>query len=151
MTGNTALADVPQVLLSSRFEATESGVRNQITKVSVLLDSAVVDPDRFNDMLMVIGEVLNNIVEHGCANVETAEIGLTVLQSRCNLLVETEDQGPPLPPSLLQKRDPPSIDVPIPDLPEGGFGWFMIHTLVDNMTYERRDGRNLLSFSFELE
>ena len=34
----------------------------------------------------------------------------------------------------------------IQDMPEGGFGWFMIHTLADSINYERIDDENRFTF-----
>ncbi|WP_348540063.1 hypothetical protein [Ruegeria sp. HKCCE4148] len=33
-------------------------------------------------------------------------------------------------------------------MPEGGFGWFLIHQLTSDIQYERRDGCNRLSLRF---
>ena len=37
------------------------------------------------------------------------------------------------------------------DLPEGGFGWFLIRSLTENLTYRRIDARNHLSFQLIIE
>lgn len=36
-------------------------------------------------------------------------------------------------------------------LPEGGFGWFLIRTLAQDLDYRRIAGRNLLSFQLPCE
>jgi serine/threonine-protein kinase RsbW len=34
------------------------------------------------------------------------------------------------------------------DLPEGGFGWFMIHSLCKEISFEREHNRNCLTMTF---
>lgn len=154
MNTSTALARdalPPDILMSASFDATEADVRAQMVTVEQRLDASTIDPNRYNDMLLVLQEVLNNIVEHACKGTEDVPIDLSVLLTPHSLQVETRDGGAPLPPSLLSGGAPPEVDVPVDDLPEGGFGWFIIHSLVDDMMYERHDGRNVLSFTFELD
>ena len=38
----------------------------------------------------------------------------------------------------------PDLGVEVQDMPEGGFGWFLIRSLVDEMTYERCNTGNCL-------
>jgi len=139
-------------IFAARFPATDAAVRSHLEALESRLRQSRVSSDRCNDLQIVLGEVLNNIVEHSIAGADDAGaddgcIELAIRHDHGRLLVETRDAGRPLPPSLLTGADAPAIDTDLDDMPEGGFGWFIIHTLVDDMMYERDDGRNLLSFS----
>ena len=37
------------------------------------------------------------------------------------------------------------------DLPEGGFGWFLIRSLTRDLTYLREDGYNMLCFCVDVD
>lgn len=93
---------------------------------------------------IVLAEVLNNIVEHAYASYG-GEIEITLNRAASALECRVVDSGVPLPdgilpPGLLKPLDPEA------ELPEGGFGWFLIRTLSRDLEY-LRDGRfNRLSF-----
>ena len=136
-----------EVLFSETFPATAEAVRGQLTCLQARVGGRDVDADAGSDMLIVLGEVLNNIVEHATAGRDDGRISVTVRDDGARLSVETADDGRPLPPTLLTCGAGPLVDGSTDDLPEGGFGWFMIHSLARDMMYERREGLNLLSFS----
>ena len=54
------------------------------------------------------------------------------------------DGGPP-------KGHPAELGVDMQDLPEGGFGWFLIRTLTTDLRYRREAGRNRLSFQMGID
>ena len=127
---------------------TEMEVRRTIHDLDVQFKSLGLAGTVTSDAIIVLGEVLNNIVEHALADLPAACIRLDIFRAEAGLLVETVDMGRPLPPNLLSCPSLPDAGGPIDDLPEGGFGWFMIHALAKDMMYEREDGANRLSFSF---
>lgn len=93
---------------------------------------------------IVLGEVLNNIVEHGRIP-EAAVIEVLARRTPEGILCRVEDPGQPMPGGRLP---PGLLDLPhrMEDLPEGGFGWFLIRQLCRNLDYRRANGRNALSF-----
>lgn len=96
---------------------------------------------------IVLAEALNNIVEHAYARYRgDIEISLRLVASE--LFCRIVDTGLPMPRGVL----PPGILSPIDpeaELPEGGFGWFLIRALSRDLEY-RRDGQaNLLSFRLD--
>ena len=93
---------------------------------------------------IVLAEVMNNIVEHAYA-VTTGEICLTLRRSAAGIFCELTDCGAPMPgltPPAGKFQELGNID----DLPEGGFGWFLIRSLVEGLSYRRENGENHLSF-----
>ncbi len=97
---------------------------------------------------IVIAEALNNIVEHAYASGE-GEIELSLKRSGGKLSVLITDQGHPMPGDAL-----PEGRLPDPDpanLPEGGFGWFLIRSLSQDLRYCRSDGRNHLFFRLDAD
>ena len=57
------------------------------------------------------------------------------------------DQGVPYDP--LKKEDP-DLDVEVEDRSVGGFGIFMVKNSMDEVTYEYRDGQNILTIRKDL-
>lgn len=93
---------------------------------------------------IVLAEVLNNIVEHAYAS-SGGEIEVTIRLMPGDLHCRVVDKGVPMPGGL----PPPGVAPTITsgeDLAEGGFGWFMIRSLSQDLSYQRCDGRNLLHF-----
>jgi serine/threonine-protein kinase RsbW len=97
---------------------------------------------------IVIAEALNNIVEHAYASGE-GEIELSLRRAEGKLSVLISDRGHPMPDGTLPEGRLPDRDPD--DLPEGGFGWFLIRRLSQDLRYCRADGRNQLFFRLDAE
>lgn len=93
---------------------------------------------------IVLAEVLNNIVEHAYA-LSWGPIDVTLDYQYPTLSFEVVDAGLPMPSDRLPSGDPISINVQ-DDLPEGGYGWFLIRSLTRGLVYHRRSNRNTLAF-----
>ena len=97
---------------------------------------------------MVLAEVLNNVVEHAYAG-GSGEIEVSVAVQAGSLVFTVADRGAELPRHALpagQLRDYALCR----ELPEGGFGWYLIRALAKDLDYRRQDNRNELSFRIEL-
>lgn len=118
--------------------------------LAVLFDTALlrnlVEDDR-STAEIVLAEALNNIVEHAYAH-HTGEIEITLLLHQNALICRIIDTGLPMPNGSLPQGHLAEFG-PSDDLPEGGFGWFLIRTLSRDLDYRRVDGRNHLSFRLE--
>lgn len=149
MNGVAAVSQPPLVeFFAAEFNASFENVRGTLIKVEQCLGESPLSAARSRDLIMVLGEVLNNIVEHAELASTSSKICLGIEQCGSSMMVSSRDNGRPLPLDVLEQRVPPAGDGSIESLPESGFGWFIIHSLVDNMTYEREEGENLLTFSF---
>lgn len=94
---------------------------------------------------IVLAEVLNNIVEHAYA-ADGGEIHVSLQPTPAGVFVAVRDQGRALPNQELPQGNPPVGD-PADGLPEGGFGWFLIRNLVQDLTYQRTGATNHLTFT----
>lgn len=92
---------------------------------------------------LVLAEALNNIVEHAYAT-DPGVIEVTLEPAPVGLSCLIVDQGRPMPGGQLPHGILPPADTEHP--PEGGFGWFLIRNLSQDLRYARTDGRNRLSF-----
>ncbi len=99
---------------------------------------------------LVLAEVLNNVVEHAYAR-GTGPIEITLTPTGRHLECEVCDQGLGMPQNALPKPAEIAVDGPIADLPEGGFGWALIHKLSDDIAYTRAGDTNRLTFRIPIE
>lgn len=98
---------------------------------------------------LVLAEILNNITEHAFADrdAETGSVSVSVRLDGPHLGVEVVDNGAAMPGGTPPPGHAPQIEgVAMEDLPEGGFGWNLIHRLTDELTYARENGENRLRF-----
>ncbi len=98
---------------------------------------------------LVLAEAMNNVVEHAYRD-GSGVIELRVANSADGLFCEVLDDGKGM--SGLPAGTGPELEPPPPtdDMPEGGFGWFLIRSLARDLHYAREDGRNRLTFRIEL-
>lgn len=93
---------------------------------------------------LVLAEALNNVVEHAYARYP-GQIEVEVQRDPDQLRFHIRDQGLPMPGATPPSgRLPEAVD--FDDLPEGGFGWFLIRSLAQDLAYRRDGERNHLSF-----
>jgi serine/threonine-protein kinase RsbW len=93
---------------------------------------------------IVLAEVFNNIVEHAYAE-RGGNITLRLGWQDGALLCQVSDTGAPMPGLCLPAGKFQPLD-DLADLPEGGFGWYLIRSLTEELSYRRSNGINRLSF-----
>ena len=101
-----------------------------------------------NVLNIVLDEALSNVINHGYA---AGVRGVIAVRLRCapgGVVVEVEDDGRPFDP--LQ-APPPDLTLPLAQRPIGGLGIHLIRNLMDEVSYVRRDGRNVLKMAKHLD
>jgi serine/threonine-protein kinase RsbW len=130
--------------LAFAFPATVDAVREGLARaLNAPCLADLTDEDRGTAELL-LAEALNNVVEHAYAR-WPGEIRLSVAPRAGGLAVCICDQGLPMPGASPPKGELPAIDT-FADLPEGGFGWFLIRSLSQQLTYQRHADCNELRF-----
>ncbi len=99
---------------------------------------------------LVLAEVLNNVVEHAYVR-GTGPIDIALTLKRRQIVCRVCDQGRRMPGDTLPEAAEIALDGPIKDLPEGGFGWALIHKLAEDIHYTRADQVNRLTFRIPIE
>ncbi len=92
---------------------------------------------------MAVDEWCTNIVEHGF-DYKGANHRIDI---QCHgkphyLAITVSDDSPPFNPTTLAEVDPSKL---LEERQPGGLGWFFIRKIMDEVHYEFRDGRNLLT------
>lgn len=126
------------------FSSTALAVRQGLVDILALPAFRAMDMAARNSAELALAEVLNNIVEHAYAGT-VGPITVTATAGKGHVMLEIVDKGRALPAERLPVGARPVID-PKAELPEGGFGWFLIRSLVENLAYRRQSGRNHMSF-----
>lgn len=130
-----------------RFVGRTGGIRLLVNEIASYLASVLAcRPDVCGDAELLIAEALNNIEEHGYAAESGMPVQVTVWVLENAIHVATRDFGVPMPGLTVPPMQRPDVDVDPDALPEGGFGWYMIHKLAPNPSYTRRGSTNLLFF-----
>ncbi len=107
--------------------------------------------DSVDTLRLCIAEALNNIVEHAYDGVEGKPIFADVRFKPDSYEVMLIDEGKPMPGGRLPSGQADHNMEDLDEFPEGGFGWMLIHTQMDAVEYERRDGCNVLRLEKSVE
>lgn len=130
------------ISLAGREDAVRSGLADAMAQLS----SLQLVPDDASTVELVLAEALNNIVEHALANARApSQIDIHGTHGPQGLELLIVDQGVPMPEGVAPSGLQPDVDVAIADMPEGGFGWFMIHALATRVHYARVEQANHLT------
>ena len=122
-----------------------ASVRATLIEVVAELRPLYADSDLCDVAQTVLGEALNNIVEHAYPGPShTGPIDIACAQLTDGLTVEICDKGHALPNERLPTGRLASVDVDLKEMPEGGFGWFLIQQLAKDVSYQRVDDQNRL-------
>ena len=134
--------DTVRFTLLSDPQAIRAGLKNLFS----LKLMGCLSQESLGTVQIVLAEALNNVVEHAYAEFAgKIEVWVTLRDSF--LFIRVLDDGLPMPGGVLPGGRLTCSD----DLPEGGFGWYMIRTLSHDLTYQRDGMRNLLSFCISVD
>lgn len=125
-------------------------IRKGLGEIRAILATARLSVEALDRVEIVLAEILNNIAEHAYPN---ADDGLIEIEGDIFgdvLVCRTVDWGRQMPGGVLPPCEEADLRVAVADLPEGGFGWFMIHTLTQDLRYARIDDKNELRFQVPL-
>jgi len=95
---------------------------------------------------LVLAEAVNNIVEHAYPTNPNGMIRLQITPMENGLLCALSDNGCPMPVGVMTKEHRASLNCDVENLPEGGFGLFLINGLTHGLSYTRKGDMNQLSF-----
>ena len=134
------------ILSRSAFRATFENVRLAIENAISTLEPLNLPDEEKSSVEIALAEALNNVVEHAYPDGTPGDVKLVLRHGRAGLLIEIRDNGRPMPNGRTPKGNHPTESHPGNDLPEGGFGWFLIRELARDLVYDRENGENFLIF-----
>jgi serine/threonine-protein kinase RsbW len=132
------------------FTADPAAVRDALASLLAMAPVLGLGADDRGTVELVLAEVLNNVAEHAYAGGSgPVEVDLQV--TAAGLSCRVADVGLAMPDGMLPTgRLPSAQPEALEDLPEGGFGWYLIRTLTADLTYARSAGQNRLTFVIPL-
>ena len=129
-------------------KATELGGRDLAIRLLDALTVECICENQKNSIGIAVTEGLNNIVEHALSGCSKKRIYVDLSLNSAQVFVLLQDEGRAMPGWQIPAGRPAYLPVARPDLPEGGFGWTVIHTLADRVDYSRINGVNRLKMWF---
>lgn len=104
------------------------------------------DIEETSTIQLVLAEIINNILEHAYPpNGPDGAVKITGICRQDGMHLRIRDTGLPMPDGELPLGGSQSLDVNLADLPEGGFGWFLIRDLARDLAYSRIGDENHLT------
>lgn len=89
---------------------------------------------------LAVCEACENIFEHGYGPDRQGEVRIHFEAQPGELVVRLRDDAPPFNPTSVEPRPPHAKDPSI-----GGLGLYIIHRVMDEIEYQRKGGRNMLT------
>ncbi len=142
---NSAAAE-PRLSVQYSFDATPIDVRASLKTLEGQLNACGLSRDSRSGILLALGEVLNNVVEHAYAGCGNGAIQLDLSVMNRSVSIQIKDFGIALPGGVVPDSAIPDMNVPLEDLPEGGFGWAILQQLASEICYYRLGDENILYF-----
>jgi serine/threonine-protein kinase RsbW len=136
--------------LTTGADTIEVSVRNDLKEVprtseilAAFWAAHGLPPEPEMDASLALEEILSNIIRHGCQPGRDYDIRVRISLRGDRYELEISDDAKPYNPLLLPE---PNLDLPIEQRKPGGLGVFLVRQLADDLRYEFKDGRNILTF-----
>lgn len=103
---------------------------------------------KLNHILLACEEVLVNIISYayqGSDEIGKMEVGCHELEDKRGLLITISDSGMPFNP--MEKLTPTDIGLAVEDRTIGGLGIHMVKKTMDELSFRRENGDNILSMT----
>lgn len=140
MTRTTLLPEFDISVVSGQL-----AVRDALRQLLDGLKPLNLDVEEAGTVELVMAEALNNIVEHAYPDGEdTGPIRISCAHARDGLHLTVVDSGRAMPDGRTPVGTAADLDVDLCDMPEGGFGWFLIKDLAKDVSYLRHNTENEL-------
>ncbi len=133
------MSEVSRLAIPARLEE----VRHACDFVVEAAEQAGLDERAVYHCQMAVDEALTNIIEHGFAyHDDGSEIEIACQAEPDRFVVTIADTSPAFNPLLHEAPDPSE---PLDSREPGGWGIYFIRKLMDDVSYERANDRNLLT------
>jgi anti-sigma regulatory factor (Ser/Thr protein kinase) len=100
---------------------------------------------RLDDAELCLDELVTNIIRYAWDDPAGREVAVRVERTAFELIVTLEDDGRPFDP---RQAAPPPIPQSLDEAVPGGRGLMLVKAICQRLDYERRDGKNRVTFGF---
>ncbi|MDY6845287.1 MAG: ATP-binding protein [Thermodesulfobacteriota bacterium] len=115
---------------------------------NAICSSIVDNKEEVYQMELCVVEAVNNCIEHAYKNKSGHEVEVIIELNLDNIIFKVCDTGENMEPGKVSEFSFNPDD--IASLPEGGMGLFLIHQIMDEVSYENIGKRNILTMTKEL-
>ena len=105
-------------------------------------------PAPLSQINLALEEALANVIMYAYPEGTQGDVTLSMKVEGNAIRMEISDKGVPFNPLQQQEVD---LDVPLEERKIGGLGIYLIKEIMDSVTYEYREGRNVLRLVFSTE
>ena len=131
--------------MKDRFELKIEGNLEKLAIIGDFIGDTMrsfgLDNHKIFDVQMAVDEACTNIIEYGYAN-ERGMIDIACQRRGDEIIVVIKDRGKPFDPTSVQ---PPDLNASLEERKTGGLGIYFMKTLMDEVKYEFKDGKNVLT------
>jgi len=123
----------------------------EISKLTLFIDELGeelgLSPELVFNLNLVLEEAVSNIILYAYPKGEHENISLTAKKTENQLLFVLTDTGKEFDPTLMPDAD---VNLAAEDRQIGGLGIFLIRQIMNQVEYQRIDGRNVLTLGKDL-
>lgn len=115
--------------------------------VRAVSTQAELDAQSIDEIELAVIEAITNVIRHGQVASADAMLQVDILVYEHLLEYQIKDTGHPIPAHLFERANHFCFSfeqLPLDQLPEGGMGLALIHTIADEMSYHSEAGINTL-------
>ncbi|MCP5088919.1 MAG: ATP-binding protein [Rhodobacteraceae bacterium] len=134
------------LVLNRIIKSCQSTVGDLVSELDGKLRTRGFASDQVGDSCVILAEALNNVIEHGYQLEKDGDIAINLSATKECLQILIRDRGPSYRVPEAKTFTEPATD-DLEQLPEGGFGWGLIHTLSDKVELRRKNDSNYLKIN----
>jgi len=125
-------------------------INSELTKLEVvkqklgeIFQTAELNVELIEDAQLIVEEILVNIIQHGYENSSEGCIDLRIEMNKQQLMMTFQDSGKPFNP--LAEITPPDFNMDDEERSLGGFGFYLVQQLAQEVDYVYLNGKNILT------
>ena len=128
-------------------DAYPAGVRGVNAAFAEFAEAHALPADARRSISISLDELLANALSHGRTGREPCSVSVGVELEPERVTVMVTDDGMPFDPFA---RDAPNTTLSVEERPMGGLGIHLVRQLMDQVSYQRQDGHNVVVLVKEL-
>ncbi len=126
-----------------KIEARKENLDSVIQFVDEILEEAGCQMKVQFQIDVAVEEIFVNIANYAYTpNIGGADISVDIVGEKKTIIITFKDSGVPYNPLL---KPDPDVTLSVEDRQVGGLGIFMVKKSMDDMSYEYKDGKNILT------
>ncbi|MCW4000759.1 MAG: ATP-binding protein [Candidatus Bathyarchaeota archaeon] len=134
--------------MKEKFELTVEGKMENLARIGEFIEEtmhyySIDNPRDVHAVQLSVDEACTNIIEHAYSSME-GKIVVGCMLTDSKFIVEISDWGGPFDPTTLPE---PDVESGLSERKAGGLGIFFMKKFMDEVSYLRRDDKNLLTIA----